>query len=386
MSKDEFENNDDSLTPWERENKKYLEKRGENPIWEESPHFSHHKKNEPEEVEEQEPVEEEETAEPVEETPEEPAEVEYESFTKKLPKLKKQRDKRVRRRLTIIVSISVVLILGLVYYVSPLSKLGAISVVNNESVSKEEIIKSSKLKTDDSLWSQYFSRKTNERAIVKQNKRVKSAKISLSGINNFKIKIVNFKEIAYEKVDKGYVVVLESGTVMSDKILTDKDLNKSLPTLEGFNSKDDKVMEVIKEYNQIDAKIRTKISNIKYTPSKVNPDLVTLNMNDGNQVLISSEDMKTKLKYYDQVAGNMQEKGVIDMEVGIYSYPFSMQKEEQESSETKDSKTEDSSTEDSSSEEDANAENGEATDNAENQENSDATTPSSDESQADVSE
>ncbi len=57
-------------------------------------------------------------------------------------------------------------------------------------------------------------------------------------------------------------------------------------------------------------------------------------MNDGNQVILNINNLANQMKYYSQVAKDMDEKGVIDMEVGIYSYPYSSTQETAESDST----------------------------------------------------
>jgi cell division protein FtsQ len=50
-------------------------------------------------------------------------------------------------------------------------------------------------------------------------------------------------------------------------------------------------------------------------------------MNDQNQVLINVDQLAKKLPYYAKVVGNMQSPGIVDMEVGIFSYPYPKEEE-----------------------------------------------------------
>ncbi len=54
-------------------------------------------------------------------------------------------------------------------------------------------------------------------------------------------------------------------------------------------------------------------------------------MNDGNQVIVNINNLANQMKYYSQVAKDMDEKGVIDMEVGIFSHPYGSTQETEES-------------------------------------------------------
>lgn len=52
-------------------------------------------------------------------------------------------------------------------------------------------------------------------------------------------------------------------------------------------------------------------------------------MNDQNQVLINIDQLTKKLPYYAKVASNMQEPGIVDMEVGLFTYPYPKEEKKQ---------------------------------------------------------
>jgi hypothetical protein len=45
-------------------------------------------------------------------------------------------------------------------------------------------------------------------------------------------------------------------------------------------------------------------------------------MNDGNQVIAKSITLKKKMKYYPNISANMDSPGIVDLEVGAFSYPY----------------------------------------------------------------
>ncbi|SJZ61998.1 cell division protein FtsQ [Pilibacter termitis] len=340
---------EEKLTPWEKNNRAYLaQQEAETQASEEvqtsvdadgDPVFQNHR---PRQEDEEEYLETE-----LEEAEEEFPEVEYKSFSTELPKLKKQRNKLLMRRLAVISGIALTAILILVYWVSPLSKLEAIKIVGGEHLKKETILKTSGLKLGDTLWEQYFSRKTNEKNIITKNERVKSVDITLNGINTFQIQIKEFPIVAYELEETKYLPILESGVCLTNE--EEKNPNKSFPILEKFTKHEKQMMNLIQEYEKLEEGMKSAITRFTLTPSKSNPDLVTIAMNDGNFVKISIEDIPSKLPLYPQVSKEMKEKGIVDMEVGVYSYPFSLEKEEQEKKE-KEKTSETSTTTTSSSE------------------------------------
>lgn len=45
-------------------------------------------------------------------------------------------------------------------------------------------------------------------------------------------------------------------------------------------------------------------------------------MNDGNQVIASIDTFAEKMQYYPSIVSKMNYTGVVDLEVGAYSYPY----------------------------------------------------------------
>lgn len=275
-------------------------------------------------------TEEETVTEEVEEAPEEPTQesdeiseqnnqqYSYESFADRLPNVKKVRNKLLIRRLTLIISIACLIILVLVYFVSPLSKLSNVTVSGNENTDVQTIISDSKLKTNEPLWEQYWHRSVNEKNIVKSLPRVSKAVISLNGVNSFKISIEEYAVVAAEARDGAYYPILENGKVLPDKL---DNQPGGMPIFENFQD-EETIKSLMESYNQLSDELKAKISEIKYAPSDSNKELINLYMRDNNQVIVNISQLAEKMKYYDQVASQMAENGVIDMEVGIFSYPF----------------------------------------------------------------
>jgi cell division protein FtsQ len=311
------------LTPWQKENQKYLKDKGVKPKWTDAA---------PKDDEDEKTIEaqKEETAEEAkpDKTSTAPP---YESFSDRLPNVKKVRNKRLYRRLIFIVSVLMFSVLIMLYFVSTYSKLNAVEVTGNYHIDSQIIIKDSKLVQHDSLWEQFFNRKKTVAAIIKKQPRVKEANIFLSGINNLKIKITEYQVVALEAENGVYHPVLENGVILSDAIKT---VENNKPILESFTDPE-LVKEFVASYNKLPDELKQGISEIKYTPSNANEELVNLYMNDKNRVIVNISQLNEKMKYYSQVAQQMSAPGVIDMEVGIFSYPY-------ESQSTQDSQTDSS--------------------------------------------
>ncbi|MET3563479.1 cell division protein FtsQ [Enterococcus rotai] len=242
----------------------------------------------------------------------------YESFADRLPKIKEVRNKRLYRRLTLIVSVFLIAIVIVLYFVSPLSKLGSISVTGSEAVDSQKIIVQSKLEKGKSLWEQFGDRKIYEEKIERQLPRVKKATISLNGINSFNIKIEEYKVVALESANNVFHPILENGKILPEEM---KAPVSGMPVFQNF--KDQAIIKnLMNSYNKLPEDLKQNISEIRYAPSNANKELINLHMKDANEVIVNISQLEEKMAYYSKVASQMEKPGIIDMEVGIFSYPF----------------------------------------------------------------
>lgn len=326
---------DEQLTPWQIANRKYLEEQAKKAVEqnrestdeddlvdEENEAANEISEEELEKIEEE--IEEKTTGEPY-----------NGSFADRLPNLKTQRNRILYKRLSIIFIVLSIPLLFLVYYISPLSKLAKVEVTGNKEVTANEVVSGMKLETGENLWDQYFHKKTYISNLEKKQPRIKSASIQLENLNQLKVNVAEYDEVALVSKNDQYYPVLENGTVLSEAI---ENPTKNLPILENFTS-DAKIKEFLKEYKQLSSEKQKTISEVKYAPSDSNKELLNLYMNDGNQVIINISNLVSQMKYYSKVAKDMDGTGVIDMEVGIFSYSTSEDTEDSGTEETDTSTT-----------------------------------------------
>lgn len=256
------------------------------------------------------------------------------SFSDHLPNFKAYRDKKLRKRLLILVVTFLVPLLGSLYYISPLSKVSAVVVAENPLTPKEALIESSQIVKNERLWPQFFARQRIATAIEKANPRVKKATITLQQWNQLHLHVEEYSESAYLVKGNDYLPILENGTILQEP---QKEVTKGRVIVENFTD-ETLILETLKQYKELPEEIQDAISQITYAPSKNNEELLTIFMNDGNQVIVGISKLADHMKYYLQVAKEMSEKGVIDMEVGIYSYPYpSNETEKEENTESSES-------------------------------------------------
>ncbi|MFC6348487.1 cell division protein FtsQ/DivIB [Vagococcus carniphilus] len=231
------------------------------------------------------------------------------------------KEKELFKRLSFILSILAIGIFITLYFISPFSKVDQIILSGVKKSNADEIVASSKIKSDKSLWEQYFKKSELSAAIVKENPRVETANISLEGLNNLKITVKEYATIGYVKNGNDNFEVLSNGKILKEPV---QDMGKELPLLVNFKEGEN-LSEFLEAYQKFDDKTKNNIENIESLATKTNPFRIKFKMRDGNEVIGLSTTIADKMAFYDKIASEMKDKGVIDMEAGtsgVFSYPF----------------------------------------------------------------
>lgn len=226
--------------------------------------------------------------------------------------------KKVRWQTTNFLVVFTLAFFVLLYYASPLSNLNEVLISGNEQLSAQAVEKTAHFQPGERLWHQYFDRKQVAQKLEKTYPEIQSVSIHLRHLNDLEIDIKEYPVVAYMIVNKiKYAPILSNGVILKET--TKKKPNRVLYA----KFKEGKFFQaVIASYDQVPKEVRQLIEQVTSTPTKSNPELVTLYMKDGNQVKVNGTEMAEKLPYYPQIAKQMKTKGIIDMEVGFYSYPY----------------------------------------------------------------
>ncbi|WEV60998.1 FtsQ-type POTRA domain-containing protein [Streptococcaceae bacterium ESL0729] len=205
------------------------------------------------------------------------------------------------------------------YFVSPYSKIGKFQIKGEASESVESLAEASGLRLNDKIIHIYLNRGRIERAITKSFPRVESTKLSLAFPNKVLIAVKEYPEIAYIKHGEDYYPVLSDGIYLTDAKITEDKTDKKLPLLVEMTDKSE-VEQFIKAYTSLNEEISSQIARVEKTPSKATSDLLTLDLRDGNRIIVPLSEMTLKLPYYTSIKESLTEASDIDMEAGIFSY------------------------------------------------------------------
>lgn len=227
--------------------------------------------------------------------------------------------RHVYRALPVLILSSVLLILA-VYFISPYSKLKNIEVTGNKQLSKTEVLETSSIQKEDYTLTTYLSQKAHAKNIKQSNLWAEKAEITYRFPITFKIKVTEYKVVAYDYSGEQYFPVLSSGEEIANPV-TKSQLPKSYIRLD-FS---DKAMlkKFVRQLAGISDTIKSEIQTVQHTPSKATEDLLTLMMTDGNKIIVPLSEVAKKLPYYEKIKPQLTEASIVDMEAGIFSYRIS---------------------------------------------------------------
>ena len=248
--------------------------------------------------------------------------------------LEDQKKQKIKKESFIRLSMLILLFLSgillTVYFISPLSKVGQLSVHGTQEVIVQEIIDKSDIHSGDPLWKTYFRKKEISQKTVEAIPQVKEMSLSLKGMNNLDFEVQEYSTAAYLSSGDQYRKILENGVILTEK---ESIIRGGYPILLQF--KEGKVLQrFLKEYDTLDESLQKSISEIHYDPSETDSYLIRLYMNDGNQIVASIPTFSERMVYYPTMkAETGEEKGEFNLEAGAYFVPFEKAEETKEESE-----------------------------------------------------
>lgn len=240
----------------------------------------------------------------------------------RIPKLKQQRRHKANRRLILYISIFFLLILVFVYFQSPLSKVGTVSVSGNHFVGKDQVIKAGGITGDSGFWD---ARSATIAQKIEKVDEIQSADVHKHFPNRITVNVEEYKRVAYLQADGHYYPILENGARLS--ALGSRKIPVNAPVL--VNWKEKKTLsKMAAQIQKLPRPLNERISEISFTPTDNFPEGVTVYMNDGFEVRALIDDFASDMKKYPQIVSELdpETKGVIHMRVSTYFSEYSNKK------------------------------------------------------------
>jgi cell division protein FtsQ len=223
-------------------------------------------------------------------------------------------------------SIFLIGVIGSSFLISPYGKVRDIYVEGAEDVPEQSIIDASHITGKLTALGVVWNDAKIDAYITHTLPVVKTAEVTLRGMNDVTIHVTEHETIAYVYSGGSYYNVLENGTV-ADTELKVPIGNKPIITSFEMNQN---LEDLLEQYMQLTDSVQNSISEIKYTGTEENPYAITVYMNDGNEVKAILPSFAEKILYYPDIVSQLGEtKGTIDLEVGVYFTPFAQTTEEE---------------------------------------------------------
>jgi len=242
-------------------------------------------------------------------------------LAEQLPQLNAWRHKQLRRNLLLILTPLIVLLGFFGYMVSPLAKVGLVNVTGVSALPEQTIIDASKLSSKDYVLKLLFDKHPVVKR-VEQVAGVKTAKVSISGMNTVTLHISEYAPVGYVYKNGLYYLVLSSNEVVKQGI---KNPSDNYPVLTGFTTQE--LPRISTALRAIPKAVRQDIAEVKATRGGANPYQVRLNMGDGNQVIADSRTLAKKMHYYPSMVADLKQTGTLDLEVGAFFTPNKTKKD-----------------------------------------------------------
>ena len=222
-------------------------------------------------------------------------------------------------------SIFLVGAIGSSFLISPYGKVKDIYVEGAEAVPEQSIIDASHITGKLTALGAVWNDEKIDAYITTTLPQVKTAEVTLRGMNDVTIHVTEHETIAYVYSGGSYYNVLENGTVADTELKVPIGNNPIITSFEMNQNLED----LLEQYMQLTDSVQNSISEIKYTGTEENPYAITVYMNDGNEVKAILPSLAEKILYYPDIVSQLGETtGTIDLEVGVYFTPFAQTTEE----------------------------------------------------------
>jgi len=235
-----------------------------------------------------------------------------------LSNLRAERKVSLFRRLGLIIIISLIVIIALGYYISPLADVGSVRVEGAADLPTDQLVKNSGIKASDKVFDYLFHQNNLSNQLTNKYREIQSVGVKLNHFNQLILKINEYPTIGYIKEGKNYRKILADGKVGSRSLPWAK-VDQDKPLFVGYNHMVslEKDLELFDSFpDDFQNKVKLLSGNTRRRSQ------IILVMKDGNVVIGSISTLKSKLKYYNEIKAKAGKDSLIDLEVGAFSRPL----------------------------------------------------------------
>ena len=214
-------------------------------------------------------------------------------------------------------------VLGIVVilmYLRPWAPVQVVTITTETSDGKQ-LLKKMDLNHGAPLWRLQGQRAFLKDTMLHRFETVDAVDISATD-KGIHLAITDKVTAGYLQLDKQWYALNRHGR-LDEKVATP---GFNAPVYTDFKAADAPIYRTIaQQFATLEVAIRTNISQIQLSPTKANPKRVVINMNDGNTVYATYTSFAKKLAYYPNIAAQMKQKGVVDLQFAAFSYAYGTQ-------------------------------------------------------------
>lgn len=239
------------------------------------------------------------------------------SLNEKVPQVGHRQRIGNGKRITSVLTPFILLLIIAMCIVSPLSKVDRVQVDGNREMTKQEVQSATNIKRGRYIWWMLQHQQVVLKQSQKRNPQIKSLHLKLTGLRSVQIKVTEYPVIGIINHHGQQQLLLSNGKYRPLTGKVDNFLHYS-----NFTNNYTHLKIAAREIGTLPEYIRQGISEVRYSPTTLNPDRLKLIINDGNTVLVRADTMGSKMKYYPSIASKMNGNGVVDLQFGAYSYNY----------------------------------------------------------------
>ncbi|MFS0823700.1 cell division protein FtsQ/DivIB [Bacillus sp. 1P02SD] len=238
----------------------------------------------------------------------------------RIPKLKQRRKQKANRRLIMYITFFFFLLSGILYFQSPFSKIGEITITGNQNIISDQLLKLSQLKVGTSFW------KVNQDIVIqniKKHPEIKEVSIEKRLPNHIKLNVSELKRVGYISGSTTFYPILENGEIIEKpQEYGSKAIPVDAPILVDW--KDEALTMLAKELNKVQPSISKLISEIHHTPTEYDPLQMTLYMVDGYEVKATVRNFAKNITAYPTIISELDPSlnGYIELDVVPTFIPY----------------------------------------------------------------
>ena len=239
------------------------------------------------------------------------------NIEERIPALKKRRKRRINRRFYVLLALLLSIALICIYYASDWSSIKQIKWSETDLKSNDYYLEQSALPSYDRIIAvnvKEVERRLLELPTVKEvdvQKHVFKRTVTVD--------LVEYEPVAYIDSNGLYSLLLENGVELEG---SSTEVLRKLPILSNFETEGER-KKIAHSLSEVERPIYELISEI--IAQEDDPyGRVTFYMDDGNEVRGLLMDFPKKLKHYPNIVAQLspEQKGVLDIEVGVYFTPY----------------------------------------------------------------